>query len=197
MNTDCNLYEYATTDTSRIREMMEKYCPVVLFLTYPETCISHVDQENANCTLPKELYIVPVINGDHLFINGCSRAMRYKLCGVTVGCGLTMSFDEFDKLIPLITNIKVGLGESYYTCSDDMLAELGFTKKCIGTDMRKVVSLLDRLGKVKVRYTEHEYRADCRDLIWIQDYPSQCSVEELLSNPDSDINRHLLSLAGL
>lgn len=39
----------------------------------------------------------------------------------------------------------------------------------LGYDMGKVVRYLLSLGKV--RYTDHEYRGDTRDIVWVQGFP--------------------------
>lgn len=52
-----------------------------------------------------------------------------------------------------------------------------------GYDWKHIVDTLEKVGKVKVRYTEHEYRDDVRDIIWVQDYqlPYRISVDALTS----------------
>lgn len=73
------------------------------------------------------------------------------------------------------------------------------TKVVSGYDWRDTINKLEWQGHVKVRYTEHEYRLDARDLTWVNGY--HISVDTLIhtepmsmSNRHRDLKRHLLKL---
>jgi hypothetical protein len=96
------------------------------------------------------------------------------------------------KLLPYITHMQLTW------CHDMPVA--GVNKVRGRLNYRTLVSYLVERGLVGVRYTDHEYRDDCRDILWIKDFPLSCrrSVEGLGWNEsDRPMLEHLHRLAGL
>jgi hypothetical protein len=69
-----------------------------------------------------------------------------------------------------------------------------FTCQLGDYNMSKVVDHLAKYDKVKIKHTEHEFRDDDRDLIWVKDYPLEYNyaVEDLI--PSEGLGKHLVNL---
>jgi len=109
---------------------------------------------------------------------------------IKVGCGRNLTHDQVNALLPLCTCATV---LERYSGNDPALDP---QLQCsIGDwDMSKVVSALHKMGKVTVRYTEHESRGDVRDLTWIEGYSlgRAHSVEDLRS--EDGIGKYLIGM---
>lgn len=83
---------------------------------------------------------------------------------IIVGCGKILSKDQFDELLKFATLATVY--EPYCSTKPDGDKKLNLT---FGDyNMSRVVSQLLSDGKVKVRHTDHEFRADNRNITWVE-----------------------------
>lgn len=139
-----------------------------------------------------EKYRVPV--GSYAEVFGSCNAFTLKTPdGSVFGIGSKLTKDQVDHIIDIATGCEVlerwsGLGLS----SDPKL-----TAVPCGYDWKQVVSTLERTGKVKVRYTDHQYRDDDRNITWVQDYelPHRMSVDGL--NWNDKLCDHLIKLLNM
>lgn len=100
-------------------------------------------------------------------------------------------------MFPLLKEI-IYLPGKYEAISDDILYLIDTIREDIS--FTKVINYLVNEGKVKVRYTEHEYRSDCRNITWIDGFPldREESVDSLgLNKCLEDMEKHLFKLAGI
>jgi hypothetical protein len=109
---------------------------------------------------------------------------------VTVGTKLTR--DQVNDLLPLCSKATVlveysGNNPEYDT---NLQCHMG------DWNASNIVSKLHKEGKVKVRYTDHEFRDDGRNLVWVEGYELPGGYEYPVDGLDfnDDLGKHLLSM---
>lgn len=186
--------EYSTTD---IAYALSKY-PCTLTIKCPDGTIDpyYPEDNHSGKTIKVFLqtrgsfmyYNIP--EGYYAYIIGCSHFSTFQIPtdvgNIIVSSGKSLSQPHTEALAKLATLAIVMHGAD----PNDSLLQCN-----VGDfDMRSVVSHLVKLGKVKVRYTEHEFRDDERELTWIEGYPLdfKLSVEGL--SPTSKEGQYLINM---
>lgn len=203
-------YKYECTD---LRYAVDNYV-VMLYLQLPEGTTSPYREEGDKSPAGSTVGIALVMRDSEL--NGLYRRMPdnmpgasagaaahifgMTLCdtfilpeGFTIGCNVYLTEEQLKYLVDNGTtaSILTEYGGNYQN-------DPKVTKEPNGYDFKSIVSALVELGKVKVRYTDHEFREDERDFTHIDDYPlnDELSVESILQYSDElkPLQKHLISL---
>lgn len=146
--------------------------------------------------LPKTLRII--VNASPkmgAYISGISHCGSYQFPTVVgpvkIDTNVYLTSVQLRALVEFVTEVEIfnpGRGND-----SELKDNPAFECNVLGYDMSKIVSYLLSLGRVRVRYTDHEYRSDTRDLVWVQDFPMDPhSVEGI--RPESRLGQHLISL---
>ena len=103
-----------------------------------------------------------------------------------------ISFAKLTEIFPLIDSVVIR--EPPYKGAPGQ-----FEKILTGVNWTKVVNLLSEKKKVQMRGTEHEFRGDHRNLVWVHGFPlkNEVPVDSLGNNEDcKEVEAKLLQLSG-
>jgi len=122
-------------------------------------------------------------------------------CSPIIEAGKYLTEDELTTVMSYAQRVEL---LSDRTLSGEPVDRIIWSSKDSGKyKMDWVVGLLELRGKVKTRCTEHEYRDDDRDLIWVEgwDLKGPCSVDSLYidqpdETPSHSLRNHLLALVA-
>lgn len=187
--------EYTTTN---VQHAMQYTCMLFIRCPVGSTLEGEGDQsgkelrvELATRESERSYYHIP--DGYYAYIVGCSHCGCYLIptnTGVVrVSAGNSLTKTETEALVALASRAT--------TMHDEPKDDPVFQCNVHDYNMSAVVSELVSSGKARVRYTDHEFRDDERNLKWIEGYSldREIPVEGLL--PSSELGQHLIKLCNV